>query len=218
MKHHLAADGIILNFGSRRILSDIYIKCATGEITGILGRNGHGKSCLLNIIYGSLKPSYKSVRFDDQHVAQAFLRPDLLTYLPQFNFIPGQLSLKRVFSDFGLDYNGFVKWFSEFEDKYEMRMKDLSGGQRRVVEVYVIVKSKSLFSMLDEPFSHLMPLQIEKVNELIIGEKVSKGFIITDHNFRYVTAISHTLYVLREGKMHLTKQLEDIEWLGYARL
>lgn len=54
MKHTLEADSIQLAFGQRQILTDIYFKCETGKIIGLLGRNGQGKTCLLNIVYGTL--------------------------------------------------------------------------------------------------------------------------------------------------------------------
>ena len=54
MNHTLEVDSIQLAFNNRRILSDIYLKCETGKITGLLGRNGQGKSCLMKIIYGTL--------------------------------------------------------------------------------------------------------------------------------------------------------------------
>lgn len=99
-----------------------------------------------------------------------------------------------------------------------MLIKNLSGGQRRLIEVYLIIKSKSQFSMLDEPFSHLMPLHIETINELLELEKSKKGFLITDHMFHFVTKISNAVYVLTEGRTQLIKDLTDIEKLGYAKL
>ena len=218
MTHTFEADGIILEFGTRRILSDIYFKCETGKITGILGRNGQGKTCLMNVVYGSLNAISKSIRFDNVSIFQAFKRPDLLTYLPQFNFIPSFLSLKRIFSDFDLNYNEFEILFPEFKSKYNFIIRNLSGGQRRLIEVYVIIKAKSRFSMLDEPFSHLMPLQIDKIKEIINNERKTKGFLITDHMFRQVTDICDNLYILTEGKAHLTNDITEIERLGYARL
>ena len=218
MTHKFEAAGIILEFGSRRILSNIYFTCETGKITGILGRNGQGKTCLMNIVYGSMNPLSKSIRFDNISIFKAFKRPDLLTYLPQFNFIPSSLSLKRIFSDFGLDYVLFENFFPEFKTKHNVIIKHLSGGQRRLVEVYLIIKSKSKFSMLDEPFSHLMPLQIEKIKEILQNEKQTKGILITDHMYRQVTNICDNLYVLTDGKIHLTKDITDIDKLGYARL
>jgi ABC-type lipopolysaccharide export system ATPase subunit len=213
----MEADGIQLSFGERKILSGIYITCETGKITGLLGRNGSGKSCLMQVIYGSLSCE-KSVRFDNISQLQAFKRPDLLLYLPQFNFIPSGLSLKRIFRDFELNYTDFENRFPGFASRYRSSLGSLSGGERRLVELYVIIKSKSKFAMLDEPFTHLNPIEIEKVKELLEEEKDNKGFLVTDHIFTHITAISSDLYILANGRTHLTKNLQEIEELGYARL
>ncbi len=217
MIHTLEADSIRLQFDGKIILSDIYIKCETGKITGLLGKNSQGKSCLMKIIYGDLICE-KSVRFDDISQHKAFKRPDLLLYLPQFNFIPAKLSLKRIFYDFELDYLLFESCFPEFASKHTSVIGSLSGGERRLVELYVIVKSRSQFVMLDEPFTHLNPIQVEKVKKLLCEEKNNKGLLITDHMFRHITEISDDLYVLTNGKTHLTKSEQEIETLGYARL
>jgi|SRR5215203_3293601 len=157
-------------------------------------------------------------RFDNVSIFNAFKRPDLLQYLPQFNFIPKSLTLKRIFSDFDLNYSEFEGHFPEYHSKYNSSIKNLSGGERRLVEVYVIIKSKSQFAMLDEPFIHLMPLQIEKVKEILKVEKLKKGFLMTDHMFRQIIDVCDDLYILADGKAHLTKNISDIEALGYARL
>lgn len=217
MNHKLEADGIQLDFNGRKILSDIYLKCETGKITGLLGRNGQGKSCLMKIIYGSLK-SEKSVRFDNTSHPDAFKHPELLLYLPQFNFIPKWLSPKRIFKDFDLDYALFLNMFPEFATKFKLSINRLSGGQRRLIELYVIVKSNSQFAMLDEPFTHLSPLQIDKVKEMLLSEKQNKGILLTDHMFRHITGICDNLYLLTNGKTYLTKSIEEIETFGYARL
>jgi ABC-type lipopolysaccharide export system ATPase subunit len=217
MTHKLEADSIQLEFDGRRILSDIYLRCETGKITGLLGRNGQGKSCLMKIIYGSMKCA-KSVRFDNKAQFEAFKHPGLLLYLPQFNFIPAGLSLKRIFSDFGLSYSSFEKMFPEFATRYKSSIGRLSGGERRLVEIYIIVKSVSQFAMLDEPFTHLNPIQIEKIKEFFLEEKRNKGLLITDHMFRHVVEISDDLNLLADGKVHFVKSMEEIETLGYARI
>ena len=217
MNHKLEADSIQLEFNGRKILSDIYLKSETGNITGLLGRNGEGKTCLLKIIYGSLTCD-KSVRFDNVPQIVPYKRPDLLLYLPQFNFIPKQLSLKSVFKDFELDYSVFENRFPEFVSKYTTAIGTLSGGEHRLVELYVVLKTKSQFALIDEPFTHLNPIQIEKVKMLILEEKEKKGLIITDHLYQHIVDISDNLYVLANGKTHLTRSMENIETLGYARI
>lgn len=72
--------------------------------------------------------------------------------------------------------------------------------------------------MLDEPFSHIMPLQVEKIKELLNIEKMNKGFLITDHLYRQFINICDNLYVMTDGKTHLKKTVEEIERLGYAKV
>lgn len=218
MKYQLEADGIMLDFGARRILADVYMKCEKGKITGLLGRNGQGKTCLMNIIYGTLPALSKSVRLNGKPIYDAFKRPNLLTYLPQFHFIPGFLTLQRVFTDFTLDYATFCEHFPEFKQPIHARISDLSGGQRRLIEVYVVLMSPAQFSMLDEPFSQLMPLYIERLQGLLKEETQRKGFLISDHLFQQVTDIADQVYLLSNGKTHLIKELSDLDRLQYAKI
>jgi ABC-type multidrug transport system ATPase subunit len=217
MIHTLEADNIQLTYNDKKILSDIYLKCETGSITGLLGRNGSGKSSLMQVIYGNLKCD-KSVRINNTPIKELFKRPRSILYLPQFNFIPKGLSIKRVFKDFELSFSDFETRFPEFARTYNYSIGHLSGGERRFVELFVIVHSNSQFMLLDEPFTHLNPIQIEKTKSMFLAAKKCKGLLITDHMFKHVTEVCDNIYVLVNGKTHLTKSVEEIESLGYARL
>ncbi len=217
MKHLLEADSIQLDFGLRPILTDIHVQCATGNITGLLGRNGQGKSCLMRILYGDLPAGSSSIRFDGLTVDQPYKRPDLILYLPQHNCIPGHLSLARILKDFELDFGDLEKRFPEFGSFHRRPVRELSGGERRLIHIFIIVRSPTRFVLLDEPYTHLEPLQIEKVRDLLLEEKANKGMLITDHLYRDIMAISDWTYLLTEGKTRLLKNEEDIGRLGYAR-
>lgn len=218
MRHILEADGIQLSFSNRSILSDIYIRCETGLITGLLGRNGQGKTCLMQIIYGTLLPGIKSVRFDGINHNTPYKRSDLLAFVPQFNFIPATLHISRVFKDFKLDFSEFQSIFPNSDINASSTISSLSGGQRRLIELYIIITGKSRFVMLDEPFSHLSPIQVDQIKALITVQKFNKGFLITDHMFQHVVDIADQIYLLSNGKLHMTKGVEELEYLGYAHL
>jgi len=213
--HTLTADGIQLQFGNRKILSDIYLHCETGRIAGLLGGNGQGKTCLMQIIYGTLKGYSRCVRIDGANVPFAYRHPELLTCLPQFNFIPSSLSLRRVFSDFKVSYDDFEHFFPEIKGAYTSRIGNLSGGQRRLVETYVILCSPSRFTLLDEPFTYLTPLHVEKISAILKTVSLRKGILITDHMYAHVTDICDDLYLLAKGKTHLVKDIGDLQRLGY---
>jgi len=215
MNHILQVDSVELEFKDRKVLSDVYLRCATNEIIGLLGRNGEGKTCLMNIILGNLKASNSFVSFDGIKTMDAFRQPALIRYLPQFNFIPPGLKLYQVFKDFCLNYIHFESKFPELGMANDSLVKQLSGGQRRLLEIYIITKSNTKFVLMDEPFTHLNPIQIDHVKLFLKEEKANKGMIITDHMYNHILDISDQVYLLASGKVHLTNTKFDLERLGY---
>ena len=212
----LEVDSVILEFGTKRVLQDVYLKSKTGKITGLLGRNGTGKTCLLNILYGQLSPNDHSVRLNKQALLNSSRSTKDIMYLPQFSFIPKSLTLNRIFNDYKLDFSEFINEFPEFEKYYISKLKKLSGGEQRIVEIYLIISSKTKFCLLDEPFTHVMPLHVDSIKNLILREKKNKGIIITDHLYRHIIDICDDLYVINDGKTYLTNSIQDLETLGYA--
>lgn len=213
--HVLETDGVILEFGNKRVLYDVYLKCETGKVTGLLGRNGVGKTCLLNIIYGELPVHNASVRLNGLAICNTFRSPADLRYLPQFNFIPTGLRVKQVFNHFRLDFDAFISIFPEFKKYYSLKLSSLSSGERRIVEIYSILGSKTKFCMLDEPFSQVMPIHVEAIKQIVEMEKTNKGIILTDHMYQHVADVSDSLYVISRGKTFLTRSPDDLKMLGY---
>lgn len=217
----LEIDNVELYFKSKTILNGIYIKAETGKVTGILGSNGCGKSCLLQIIFGSLKPKYKLVRVDNKPILKPLYKTNLIKYLPQHALIPNNLSLKLIFKLYEVDWLEFINTFQEFSIFETKKSKQLSGGQLRLVETYIVLKSVSKIVLLDEPFSHLAPLHIEKISTLIQEEKRTKAIIITDHFYRNIIESSDEIYLLKNGSSKLIGnilELEDYKYLSEGSL
>ena len=215
MKHSLEVDSVILEFDTKRVLQDVFLKIETGKTCGILGRNGTGKTCLMNIIYGELKATNQSIRLDGKAYFNGFRDPFTLRYLPQHKFIPGNLNIKRVFKDFDLNISEFLEYFPDFEKHYNNKIKQLSGGESRIIEVYTILVSKTKFCMLDEPFSQVMPVHVEKIKTLINAHKKNKGIIVTDHLYEHIIDICDEIYAIMNGKTYLLKDTSDLVKLGY---
>ncbi|WP_299395704.1 ATP-binding cassette domain-containing protein [uncultured Gelidibacter sp.] len=214
-------DSVELNFNSRRILNGVYLKAETGTIVGILGRNGSGKSCLLQILFGSLQPKYKFIKLDGKPLLKPFYSQGNIVYLPQHELIPSQLKIKTLFSLLQLDWNEFVDYFENFSQYYNSKMNSISGGERRVIETYAVLKQQSDMVLLDEPFSNIAPLYVEKIKQLIIAEKSTKAIVITDHYYRDVIDICDTLYLLQNNctkKITVLEELEDYNYLNMDTL
>lgn len=87
MNNILEVDSVILNFGDKRVLSDVYLKCSTGDVVGILGQNGSGKTTLLRIIFGELETNKKSVRINGQVISESYKSDGLKKISPTVQFL-----------------------------------------------------------------------------------------------------------------------------------
>jgi ABC-type lipopolysaccharide export system ATPase subunit len=96
------------------------------------------------------------------------------------------------------------------------KIRNLSGGESRYLEVKLILTLDSLFVLLDEPFNGISPLHIEKVKNMILDKSVEKGIILTDHDYRNVLDVANKFYLLFDGGLKTIKTKQDlIDW-GYV--
>ena len=160
----------------------------------------------------------KFVRINGQVQNSSYSNPGLIRYLPQFNFIPSDEKVKNVFEDFSIDFQYFEQCFPEYANIHSSTIRSLSGGAKRLIETFILIKAKTEFVLLDEPFSHISPLQVEKLKELILDERPFKGFLITDQVYQHVVEISTTLYLLSNQKTRLINSISDLQTFGYTNL
>jgi lipopolysaccharide export system ATP-binding protein len=206
----LKVDSIQLSFDDRKILQGVCLGCSQGEIVGLLGRNGSGKSSLLKIIFGSLVPSYKYVSINDDFISKGYIN-NRIAYLPQHNYLPRGIkisSLARMLID-----NSWWDEFTElsiYKDHRNKTAGELSGGELRILETLLILFNKADFILLDEPFTHISPVQAEFFKPLLKTVSQKKGLIITDHQYYNVLDVSDRLIILEDG---YTKPINHVDEL-----
>jgi len=216
MQNILEADSIRKDFGDKQILTDIYLKCQTGDIIGFLGRNGTGKSTLLKILYGTLYTDHKHISINGIPLNQPFKLKGAISFLNQNNFLPKHLTANKIIQlfDHHLDKKDF------FEDSVlskvsNTKIKNLSGGELRYLEIKIILNLDSKFVFLDEPFNGVAPIHIEIVKELIKAQAMTKGIILTDHDYSNVLDIANKYIILFDGGLRILKTKQEfIDW-GY---
>ena len=213
----LEIDNIELSFDTKRILYGIYLKAETGCVTGILGRNGSGKTSLLRVLFGDLSPKYKNIRINGTFQKRRLFKTNKVAYLPQHQLLPNNLKLRDAFKLFETAWTDFTHHFSSFEKYIHSRIKDLSSGERRVVEAYLVLSSKKEIILLDEPFSFVAPLYVEKFKFLIQKTKKVKTIIVTDHFYRDILDVSDNIYFLKNGYSKLIRSKDELEDEGYLR-
>tara|TARA_R110000868_G_scaffold74688_4_gene215857 strand:- start:7366 stop:8037 length:672 start_codon:yes stop_codon:yes gene_type:complete len=215
-KHILEVDSVQKRYDTQSILSDVYLKCETNDIIGLLGRNGSGKSTFLKIIFGIENADFKFVRIDGVVKTKSSALFNEISYLSQDNFIPNQLSVKKAIS-LSINSEQAHDFYNEemIQSISNRKISELSGGELRYLEIKLVLCNPSKFVLLDEPYNGLSPLMIEKVNALIKENATRKGIVITDHNYENVISISTKLMLMRDGKAHHLKSKEELVSKGY---
>jgi ABC-type multidrug transport system ATPase subunit len=217
-KHLLEIDSVQKSFDHKNILSDVYLKCETNDVIGLLGRNGSGKSTLLKIIFGIEAADFKFVRVDGSVKTKTKGLFDEISYLPQDNCIPNVFTVKKAI-ELSVSKQKIPMFYSDemMETLLDKKVSHLSGGELRYLEIKIILNKSSKFVLLDEPYNGLSPLMVEKVNELITANSKTKGIIISDHNYENVIKVSTKLVLLKEGKAHHLLSKDELIEKGYLK-
>ena len=199
----------------KKIISDISFKVNFGEIFGLLGPNGAGKTSSFYIIAGLIHADKGSVILEKNDITKMpmHLRSNLgLKYLPQEPSIFLNLTVKDNL--YGLAELSFkdktdIKKFidssiEEFDlsDILDLKGRQLSGGQRRKVEIARTLASEPKIILLDEPFAGIDPIAIEDIKSVLV--KLSKkniGILITDHNVRETLEICNKAAIINNGEL-----------------
>lgn len=198
------------------MLTDVYLKCETGEIIGLLGRNGSGKSTLLKIVLGILSADNKFIRVDGKVIFNTNDSLNEISYLSQENFIPSSFSVKRAIQ-LSIDKDKVADFYQDdfINSLKDKKIQQLSGGELRYLEIKLILSNSSKFVLLDEPYNGLSPIMIEKINQLITENSSKKGIIITDHNYENIIKISSRLILMKDGKTIQIKDKMELVEKGY---
>lgn len=221
--HRLEIDSASCTYGRRTILRGACLCVASGEVVSLAGLNGSGKSTLVQMLFGTLRGEYKHIRYDGNACNAPYRQPGLIRYLAQTPFVPSHLTPRSAFAHYGIDPAPFLADFPGFGNRMRQRMGQMSGGERRLIEINLILRGASQFVLLDEPFAELMPLHTGRICSLIRDEARlrGKGILLADHRFRESLGISDRAYVLRHGTaisvddpLRLSRQLaENPVWL-----
>ncbi|EKF54678.1 ABC transporter ATP-binding protein [Galbibacter marinus] len=212
----LHVDNVVKSFNGKVILSDVFLSCQKGEIKGLIGRNGSGKSTLLKIIFGTVRADSKFVRIGDKVIKNITYGRNLINYMPQDSFLPNNISIKDLINLFLHKENRK----SVLEDDYirpllNKKNQALSAGERRIIEVLLLINSNAEFILLDEPFNGVSPIVGDYIIDCIKKMKSSKGFIVTDHDYERVMSLADSIVYLQNGYLKKINNKSELLKLGY---
>ncbi|MEJ2880919.1 ATP-binding cassette domain-containing protein [Pedobacter sp. GR22-6] len=212
----LHVDSVRKQIGSRQILNDVFISCEPGEVVGLLGRNGSGKSTLLKIIFGTLSADNKFVSIDGKKINSLYENRLLLHYLSQDNYLPNHIRIKSIIACFCSREKSTVLTAHQFVKPFlDKKVQQLSGGEKRILEILLLIHSDVKYLLLDEPFNGISPLHIEILKDIIRIHAKGIGVIITDHDYKNVLDISDRIVLLDNGNTKVIREFNDLVDFGY---
>jgi len=211
----LSSDRLVKVYGKRRVVNEVSIKVSKGEIVGLLGPNGAGKTTCFYILVGMIRPDGGSVNLDGANITKLPMYKRArkgIGYLPQEASIFRRLSVEDNLMAI-LETIPLSK--EERRRKLEMLLEELgtahlrknygyqlSGGERRRVEICRALATAPSFVLLDEPFAGIDPLAVMDIQKLAaILKSRDIGILITDHNVQETLEITDRAYIISAGEI-----------------
>jgi len=215
MRHTLEAKELSKIIKKSKIIHNVSLRVNSGEVVGLLGPNGAGKSTSFYMICGITDVTTGKVLLDEKDITNLPLstRAKLgIGYLPQES---------SIFKDLTVEENLIIAGKAINLDRREIKRRienllnlfniepirkrygiQLSGGERRRVEIARALVGEPKFLLLDEPFAGVDPISVEDIQGIIKQlVKLNMGILITDHNVRETLGICDMAFVMKSGEM-----------------
>ncbi|MEB3298709.1 MAG: LPS export ABC transporter ATP-binding protein [Candidatus Sericytochromatia bacterium] len=227
----IQTDKLVKIYRGRRVVNEVSIKVRRGEIVGLLGPNGAGKTTTFYMVVGLVRPREGSVQLDGEPIAHLpmHLRARKgIGYLAQepsvFRKLTVEQNLLAVWELLGMPKDVQRRRLEELLDEFSIQKirkskgMQLSGGERRRVEIARALATDPSFILLDEPFSGIDPLAIADIQKMLRHLRARNlGLLITDHNVRDTLKIVDRAYIIDSGTILFEGSPEEIVSSEVAR-
>jgi lipopolysaccharide export system ATP-binding protein len=211
----LATDKLVKEYHSRRVVNGVSLDVSAGEIVGLLGPNGAGKTTTFNMVVGVVKPDEGVVTFQNHQITNLPMHQRArrgIGYLTQEPSVFRKLSVEEnilaILETCKLSRNERdvrLKYLLEELDLTPIRKSkayQLSGGEKRRLEITRALVTSPKLLLLDEPFSGIDPIAVYEVQKIVRRLKErGLGILITDHNVRETLKLIDRGYIIHKGQV-----------------
>src|SRR5207249_922741 len=212
----LATDDVGKSYRGRRVVNGVSLRVEQGEVVGLLGPNGASKTTTFYSIVGLIPPDTGRVLIDAEDITDLpmYLRARQygISYLPQeasvFRKLTVEENILAVLEAQPISWHERREKMEELIDKLGLEHirqnmgHDLSGGERRRVEIARALCINPSFILLDEPFSGIDPIAVLDLQKIISDLRAAGiGVLITDHNVRETLSVTDRAYIINEGRI-----------------
>lgn len=214
MSHFLQVDAVTAGYGSVTVLRGISLHVNAGENVGLFGPNGHGKTTLLRVLSGLMRPTKGHCRFEDQDISKA--RPsDIVTrglvQSQQGNTLFGDMGVAET-----LEMAAFTKparakartnlayvydLFPRLAERGPQRAKTLSGGERQMLSIGAALMCAPRLLLLDEPTLGLSPKLKEELADALREISKTVPLVVVEQDIELLLSLSDRLYLIEHGEV-----------------
>ena len=221
----LTSAGLKKSFESKTVIHNVSLEVNSGEIVGLLGPNGAGKTTTFYMIVGLVKSDEGSIHINDEDITLEPIHKRFeqgISYLPQepsvFRDMTAKDNIEAILEvDKSLSRTEKSDILEHLVEKFDLskfintKGIQLSGGERRRVEIARALALKPKFLLLDEPFAGIDPISVLDIQKIIkVLAKEDIGILITDHNVRETLKICDKSYVINSGKVLASGKSKDL--------
>ncbi len=220
----LSAGGLVKTYKSRAVVNDVSVQLQQGEIVGLLGPNGAGKTTTFYMITGLIRPDGGHIELDGRDItAEPMYRRARMGigYLAQepsvFRKLTVEDNVQAILETLPLGdaerRERLERLLDELAIKHLRRQKgfQLSGGERRRLEITRALVTEPKFMLLDEPFAGVDPIAVHDIQTIVAGLRHRGiGVLITDHNVEQTLDIVDRAYIMFEGKVQVAGTVREL--------
>lgn len=223
-EQHLQLIDLVKVYGGRNVVNGLSLDIGQGEIVGLLGANGAGKTTAFYMTVGLIKPDGGKVLFNGQDVTDAPMHKRArmgMGYLAQepsiFRSLTVEENILCILESLPMSSADRKHRLEEMLQELHLaplakkKAQALSGGERRRLEITRALVTNPTFLLLDEPFANIDPISISEVKHLIqhLADK-NISILITDHNAREIFSVVHRSYIVSEGRVTFSGNVDEL--------
>jgi lipopolysaccharide export system ATP-binding protein len=220
----LAADGLMKMYKQRRVVNDVALNLQQGEIVGLLGPNGAGKTTTFYMIVGLIAPNLGRITLDGEDITEMPMYRRArrgIGYLSQepsiFRKLTVEENILAILETLDLSRPERESRLEELLDELSIkhlrtsRAYQLSGGERRRLEITRALVTRPKFMMLDEPFAGVDPIAVHDIQTIVAGLRHRGiGVLISDHNVEQTLDIVDRAYIMFDGQVKVGGTVREL--------
>ncbi len=218
----IVAENLVRRFGNTVAVDSVGFTVAKGEIVGLLGHNGAGKSTVMKLLTGFLEPDFGKISISDQNIAEnAVMARQAIGYLPEnlplypdmtvLDYLKFTAAVRNIRGSARRDAIRRALEACSLEDHALKPINTLSRGYRQRTGVAQAILHRPDILILDEPTNGLDPEQTQAMRDLVLSLSEKATIILSTHIMQEVDALCSRVLILRDGKLALDETMDALK-------